>query len=132
MTDEPKDSTKATIDRAKEDLKRIRDEIELKAGLAKLEARKAAERLEPHVKKIEGALDEVANRAGDVVERARLQATLAASEAKSEWPGFESAADHVLNDIRSELKKTTSALDADKTVADVQEKLSALKKKLFG
>ena len=134
MTD--KETARSTIERAKEDLRRIKDELEVKASLAKLEAQKAAERLEPHVKKLEHALDDalgtVGSKVGDAAEKARLQATLAAGQAKADWPGFEAAVDHVLTDVKNELKKTADAIDPDKTAAEVQEKLSALKKRLFG
>jgi uncharacterized protein YukE len=127
-----KESAKMHIDGAKEDLRKLRDELELKAGLAKLEAQKAKEKLEPHMKKMESALDDMGRQLGDVAEKARLQATLAASEAKAQWPGFEAAVDHMLTDIKSELKKSADAIDADKTASEVTEKLNALKKRLFG
>jgi hypothetical protein len=132
MTDEKKSSTQMHIDGAKEDLRKLRDELELKAGLAKLEAQKAKEKLEPHMKKLEAALDDVGRQVGDVAEKARLQATLAASEAKAQWPGFEAAVDHMLTDIKTELKKSADAIDADKTASEVSDKLNALKKRLFG
>ena len=127
-----KDTAKMHIDGAKEDLRKLRDELELKAGLAKLEAQKAKEKLEPHMKKMESAIDDMGRQLGDVAEKARLQATLAASEAKAQWPGFEAAVDHMLTDIKSELKKSADAIDADKTASEVTEKLNALKKRIFG
>ena len=131
MTDE-KSGAQGMIDRAKEDLKRFRDELELKASLAKMEAKKATEHLEPAFKKFEAALDEAGRKLGDTAEKARLQATLAASEARSSWPGLEAAVDHVLSDIKNELKKSADSIDPDKTAADVKAKLSDLKKRLFG
>lgn len=127
-----KDTAKMHIDGAKEDLRKLRDELELKAGLAKLEAQKAKEKLEPHMKRMESAIDDMGRQLGDVAEKARLQATLAASEAKAQWPGFEAAVDHMLTDIKSELKKSADAIDADKTASEVTEKLNALKKRIFG
>lgn len=128
----PDDKKNTTIDQAKAELRKIKEELELKAGLAKLEAQKAKEKLEPAMKKMESALDDVGRQVGEVAEKARLQATLAASEAKSQWPGLEAAVDHMLTDIKSELKKSADSIDPDKTANEVQEKLSALKKKLFG
>lgn len=127
-----KETAKMHIDGAKEDLRKLRDEIELKVGLAKLEAQKAKEKLEPHMKKMESALDDMGRQLGDVAEKARLQATLAASDAKAQWPGFEAAVDHMLTDIKNELKKSADSIDPDKTASEVTEKLNALKKRLFG
>jgi hypothetical protein len=76
--------------------------------------------------------DDVGRQVGDAAEKARLQAHLAASEAKSSWPGLEAAVEHVLGDIKNEIKKSADAIDPDKTASDINEKLSALKKRLFG
>jgi hypothetical protein len=102
------------IDRAREDLQKLRVE------------------LEPSFKKIEAALDDAGKKLGNTAERVRLQAALAASEAKGSWPGLEAAVDHILTDIKGELKKSADAIDPDKAAAEVREKLFALKKRLFG
>jgi hypothetical protein len=117
--------TKASIEQAKQEIARMRDEMKVKLHLAKKDAQEAWKDLEPKITQIERKLDEAASGAGDMAEKARLQATLAMQEVKSQWPGLEKAVGQILADVKkgaddvtgkdtaAELKKAGAKIEKD-------------------
>jgi len=117
--------TKASIEQAKQELARLKDEMKVKMHLAKKDAQEAWKDLEPRINQIERKLDEAAAGAGDIAEKARLQATLGLHEVKAQWPGLEKAVGQILADVKkgaddvtgkdtaAELRKAGAKIEAD-------------------
>jgi hypothetical protein len=91
---------KASIDQAKADLRRLKDELKVQVHLAKKDAELAWRELEPAIGSIEEKLEDAGRAVEDRAEGARLQARLGLAEAKARWPGLERAIVQAVDDVK--------------------------------
>ena len=110
-----KQETKDQTFSVEAELSKLRDEIRLKAGLAKLEAKDSLEHAESYLSGLIKTIDTKRLSATNVSDEARLQFHLALMEAKEKWEG-----------ARKELSQLVSAASNSDLMNDAKERAELL------
>lgn len=117
---------RSTLEGARADLARLRDELKVQVQLGKQEARTLWATLDPKLQHAEQKLDEAAKAVmGGVdggVDGARLQAHLGIKELKARWPKVE----HGLTDMIEDIRRAAAGARTDLDSARVKAHLAAL------
>lgn len=115
---------RSTLEGARADLARLRDELKVQVQLGKQEARTLWATLDPKLQHAEQKLDEAAKAvmAGVDVDGARLQAHLGIKELKARWPKVE----HGLTDMIEDIRRAAAGARTDLDSARVKAHLAAL------
>ena len=111
-----------SIEQAKKDLTRLKDELRVKLHLARKDAETAWKDLEPRISQLEKKLDDAGKVVENGAEKAKLQATLGLNEIKAQWPGLEKAIEQVVSDV----KKGAEGLKAEIDTARVKTHLASM------
>jgi hypothetical protein len=117
-----------SIEQAKADLTRLKDELKVKLHLAKKDAELAWKELEPRFGQLEKKLDDAGKVLESGAEKARLQATLGLNEVKSAWPGFEKAIEQVVTDVKKGAEGVKGDIDTGRLKAHLAAMDAAIAK----
>jgi hypothetical protein len=106
---------------AKEAFAQLKDELQLKAGLAKLDAKSAWGEVQDRIALFERSLDVISKQGEATLEKVRYDATLAKAELKANWPGLHT----LLTELGEDLKTAAGEVKTEADLARVKAHLAS-------